>query len=251
MSTPILRTSDVPEQVHISTRVGSPVHAGDGAGDGVDGSVRAAADVLPIMVTSISGAHVAAAISLDAHDAAIITDAHSCPPVDARATDGAALSDVRAAAGTDAPSPTEAARDPDLGVIAAASVAAGTGVAARTAASVSASADTRVSLISVVVKKSARAHAPEGVDIRKGTRFSPRLLLRGTRVRANTGARRRQVSTPVRSCLNTAGYTPSLCDDAVIQQAIHDNLSFIASPVSSPLVTPVTKLWLNRATSCP
>ena len=70
-------------------------------------------------------------------------------------------------------------------------------------------------------------------------------------MRANTGARRRQVSTPVRSRMNTIGYTPSLCDDAVIQQAVHDNLSFIASPVSSPLVTPVTKLWLNRATSCP
>ena len=129
----------------------------------VDGSVRAAADVLPVMATSISGAHVNAAIIPDAHDAAIITDAHSCPTVDARATDGDALSDVRAAAGTDAPSPTEAASDTNLGVLAAACVAAGTGVAARTDAFTSAGADTRVSLISAVVKKSARAHASEGV----------------------------------------------------------------------------------------
>ena len=46
--------------------------------------------------------------------------------------DGNAFPDVRAAAGTDAPSPTEAASDTNLGVLAAACVAAGTGVAART-----------------------------------------------------------------------------------------------------------------------
>jgi hypothetical protein len=158
---------------------------------------------------------------------------------------GRALPDVRVAAGTDAPSHTKDARDTDLGVLTDACAEAGTGVTARTDAFASACADAQVSSTSAVVRRSARAHASGGADIGKCTRFFPHLLLRGTRVRASTGASRRQVSCLVPSRLNPAGYKPSPCDDAAIQPAIHDNMTFIASPASSPLVTSVTQLWLN------